>query len=150
MTANVLACFYHFGRGNELPTTLELIGKNLQNRAYLQPSRYYVSPDVSLFFFGRLLQSSSDTELHAKLGYLMRTRVEERLGLDGSAADLAMRIITATPLGLNCDKDRQALMKLQQEDGGWEASWMWRYGVSGILIGNRGLTTAMAFRALLS
>ena len=82
------------------------------------------------------------------LGSLLRARTQERIGQSGNALDLALRIITCNSLGLDCDLDRRGLLDLQCEDGGWKAGWMYRFGSSGVRLGNRGVTTAMAIKAL--
>ena len=146
--ANVLACFYSFGRGQQLRRTLEMVHSVLLHRAYIQGTRYYSSPDIYLFFFGRLYQSSDDLHLKTTLGPLLKERTRERVGLSGSALDLAMRILTCDLLDINCGIDRHALLGLQCEDGGWEAGSLYRYGSTGINLGNRGVTIAMALKAI--
>ena len=37
---------------------------------------------------------------------------------------------------------------MQCEDGGWEIGYIYRYGISGMKIGSRGYTTAMAIKAI--
>lgn len=148
VSANVLACFYSFGRGQELDHTLELIRNVLLHRTYIQGTRYYPSPDCCLFFFGRLLQSSNDAHLKATLGSLLKKRIQERVGLSGSALSLAMRIITCDLFNLDCGHDRRALLDLQCDDGGWEAGSLYTYGSTGLEIGNRGVTTALAIKAI--
>lgn len=150
VSANVLACFYSFGRGQQLGHTLQLIHSVLLHRTYIQGTHYYPSPDCCLFFFGRLLQSSHDVHLKATLGSLLQERTQERVGQSGSALDLAMRILTCCSLNLDCGIDRRALLDLQCEDGGWKGGWMYKYGSSGIKLGNRGVTTAMAIKAIAS
>ena len=61
-----------------------------------------------------------------------------------------MRILACTALDLDCSIDRSALLDLQCEDGGWEAGDLYRYGSTGLSIGNRGVTTAFAIKALAS
>ena len=150
VSANVLACFYTFGRGQQLELTLQLIQSVLLQRTYIQGTRYYPSPDCCLFFFGRLLQSSSDVHLKATLGPVLKERTQERVGETGSALDLAMRILTCNALDLNCDIDRRTLLDLQREDGSWESGWLYTYGSTGVKLGNHGVTTAMAVKALAS
>ena len=124
----------------------------LSDRTYIQGSRYYSSPEICLYFFGRLLCSSDDEALRATLGPLITERLLERRGLSGSALDLAMRILASVPLGLGSqyDDERRALLDLQCEDGGWEGGWMYGYPSTGVKLGNRGVTTAMALKALAS
>ena len=148
--ANVLACFYSFGRGHQLEPTLQLIRSVLLHRAYMKGTRYYHSPDCCLFFIGRLLQSSNDGNLKETLGPLLKDRTRERIGQDGNALDIAIRILTCSALGLDCRIDYRALLDLQCEDGGWEAGWLYKFGSSGVKLGNRGVTSAMAIKAIAS
>ena len=150
VSANVLACFYSFGRGQQLGHTLEFIHSVLLHRTYIQGTHYYPSPDCCLFFFGRLLQSSNDVHLKTSLGPLLKERTQERVGQSGSALDLAMRILTCSSLDLDCDIDHHSLLELQCEDGGWEGGWLYRYGSTGVNIGNKGVTTALAIKAIVS
>ena len=122
----------------------------LLDRSYIHGTRYYPSPDCCLGFIGRLLQSSSDAHLQMTLGPLLKSRLLERLGLDGTALDLAMRIITCSQMEIACEGDCRTLLALQCEDGSWESGWMYQYGSMGIKIGNRGVTTAMAVAAISS
>ena len=148
VSANVLACFYSFGRGQQLEHTLQMVHRTLLHRTYIQGTRYYPSPDCCLFFFGRLLQSSDDVHLKTTLGSLLKECTQERLGQSGSALDLAMRVLTCTVLGLDCGIDRRALLDLQCEDGGWKDGWINSYGSTGVRIGNSGVTTALAIKAI--
>ena len=145
-----MTCFYSFGRGNDqgLQLTLQLVRDTLLNREYLNGTHYYPSPDFCLFFFGRLLQSSNDDYLQSQLGSLLKERIQERVGQSGNALDIAARIIACKWLNLQCGSDCQTLLSMQCEDGGWESGWMYSYGSTGVRIGNRGVTTAMAVRAL--
>lgn len=120
----------------------------LLDRAYIKGTRYYPSPDCCLGFISRLLVSSSDRHLHETLGPLLKSRVRERLGLGGSAMDLAMRILGCAAVRLPCEDDRRTLLELQCGDGSWKAGWMYQYGSTGIKIGNCAVTTAMAVAAL--
>ncbi|KAG6869126.1 hypothetical protein C0993_001691 [Termitomyces sp. T159_Od127] len=145
---NALSLFYSYGRGSELKKTLQWVQEVLRNRAYLEGTRYYDTPECFLFFTGRLLASSGDQELHAMLKPLLKERVQERIGAQGDALALAMRIIVSDFVGIRNEIDLRALLPLQCEDGGWEIGWMYKYGSSGIRIGNRGLTTALAIKAV--
>lgn len=120
----------------------------LLDRSYLQGTRYYSTADCCLGFIGRLLRSSNDSHLQMTLGPLLKSRMRERRGLGGSALDLAMRIMTCTQMGVACHGDRRALLSMQCADGSWEPGWMYQYGSTGIKIGNRAVTTALAVAAL--
>jgi hypothetical protein len=53
-------------------------------------------------------------------------------------------------LGVDSGNDLPTLLGLQLLDGSWEAGWMYRYGSTGVKIGNEGLTTALALKAIKS
>lgn len=130
--------------------TLQWVHEVLLNRAYLDGTRYYKTGECFLFFMSRLLQCSEDPELHSLLKPLLKSRVQEHIGKEGDALALAMRIIVCDYVGVRNDVDLRALLPLQCEDGGWEIGWIYGYGSSGIKIGNRGLTTALAIKAITS
>ncbi|KAJ7462352.1 Haloacid dehalogenase-like hydrolase-domain-containing protein [Mycena galericulata] len=145
---NVLNLFYTHNREAELQPTLRWVCEVLLNRAYLEGTRYYETAECFLYFISRLLVSSSDVDLHTTLAPLLKERLQERIGVEGDALQLAMRINACASLGLRDTVDLRTLLALQCEDGGWEIGWMYKYGSSGIKIGNRGLTTALAIKAL--
>jgi hypothetical protein len=148
---NILSLFYSRGRGHELAHTLDWVLGVLEHRAYLDGTRYYETAECFLFFTARLLRSArNDAALHERLGPLLRARVLERAGCSGDALALAMRVIAGAEVGLRMERDLAALLPLQWEDGGWEAGWVYKYGTSGVKIGNRGLTTALALNAIAS
>lgn len=66
----------------------------------------------------------------------------------GDSLALAMRIICCATENLDTTRDLRALLELQQEDGGWPDGWFYKYGSSGVCIANRGLTTALAIKAV--
>ncbi|KAF2680431.1 HAD-like protein [Lentithecium fluviatile CBS 122367] len=151
VSSNVLACFYRYNRGQELAATLQHVCGVLSKRSYLQGTRYYPSADCCLGFFGRLLESApNDSELQAAVRPLLKECVREHVGKSGTALELAMRIILCDALGLGSGNDLQTLIGLQLLDGSWEAGWMYRYGSTGVRIGNQGLTTALALKAIAS
>jgi hypothetical protein len=59
-----------------------------------------------------------------------------------------MRVLACASVGIRDEMDLRTLLNLQQEDGGWGAGWMYKFSSSGIAIGNRGLTTALAINAI--
>ncbi|KAJ7287489.1 HAD-like domain-containing protein [Mycena rebaudengoi] len=145
---NVLNLFYKYNRGSELQSTLAWVYEVLRNRAYLDGTRYYDNAECFLYFLSRLLEASDDMDLHDTLRPLLKERLRERIGMDGDALQLGMRIVACAAVGLPEEIDRRALLALQEEDGGWEIGWIYKYGSSGIKIGNRGLTTALAIKAI--
>ena len=80
----------------------------------------------------------------------MKSRVQERLGQPGDALDLAMRVLACDSLDVSCNEDRNKLLDSQRDDGGWEEGHLYRYGSTGVGIGNRGVTTALALKAIRS
>ncbi|KAG1752977.1 HAD-like domain-containing protein [Suillus lakei] len=146
---NALTLFYSYGRGHQLDRTLHWIHEVLLHRAYLDGTRYYATPECFLYFLGRLLEISNDVYLAVYLKPLLIERVQERIGAEGDALALSMRLRLCAYLKLRNDVDIRALLPLQCEDGGWEIGWIYKYGSSGINIGNRGLTTSLAVKAIL-
>ena len=82
------------------------------------------------------------------LAPLLKERVSERIGAHGDPLQLAMRLLTCQIFDLENKLDMQALLELQQDDGGWDAGWLCKYGSSDLRLGNRGLTTALAVNAV--
>ncbi len=144
---NVLTFFYVHGRGHELPETFAWVLAILQHRAYLDGTIYYYGADTFLFFLSRLLKGSP---IHEHIAPLFSQRILERVGKVGDALALAMRIIAACTVHVEdaLGSDIQQLKGMQEVDGGWPIGWICKYGSKDILIGNRGLTTALAMKAL--
>jgi hypothetical protein len=79
---------------------------------------------------------------------LLKEQVRERIGREGDVLALVMRVDVCAKLGVRNDGDLEKLLGMQGEDGGWGTGWVYRYGSSGIQIGNRGVTTALAINAI--
>ena len=142
----MLTFFHSNDRGHELAKTLDWVFDVLKYRAYEDGTLYYHSGDAFLYFLSRLLRTSS--RVRKRFESLFADRVRERLGLPGDPLALAMRIITAASIGVGDLQDYKHLAASQEEDGSWQVGWFYRYGATGILMGNRGLTTAMAASAI--
>ncbi|KAI0745152.1 HAD-like protein [Earliella scabrosa] len=145
---NVLSLFYEHGRGHELPRTLDWVYEVLYHRAYHGGSRYYMSADCFLFFMSRLLQRADDPAVQARFRPLFIERLKERVGAAGDSMDIAFRILAAATVGLECPRDMEKLVAAQCEDGGWDLCWFYQFGSTGVRAGNRGLTTALAIKAI--
>lgn len=145
---NVLTLFYTHGRGHELHRTLDWVHGVLVQRAYMDGTRYYTTPECFLFFIGRLFTSCKDPELHKMLMPVFKERVQERIGAEGDALALGMRILAGAAAGVKNTIDRGSLLSMQCVDGGWETGWVYKLVVSKVRIGSRGLTTAIALAAL--
>jgi hypothetical protein len=64
------------------------------------------------------------------------------------AQALAMRIIAAATVGIRDTVDYERLLATQEEDGSFPLGWVYKFCVSGMLIGNKGLATALAVKAI--
>ena len=143
---NVLNLFYKNGRGHELPKTLDWVEQVLTNRAYIAGTYYYTTADLFLFFLSRLMHNSS--EVRQRLGPMLKERIVERVGAEADPLSLASRIIAACTVGIVDHRDLETLLSMQSEDGSWKNGWFYKFGASGILIRNDGVTTALAIRAI--
>lgn len=120
----------------------------LLNRAYINGTRYYANAEWFLYYMVRLLRESTDPTVEERIKGLLRTRVAERIGSPGDAYCLGMRLLACKYLGIENYSDRQRLVDMQQEDGGWEASCMYYFPGKKREVGNRGASTAFALKAL--
>lgn len=143
---NVLTFFHMNDRGTELESTLDWVYQILQHRAYLDGTLYYYGGDCFLFFLSRLLLVAPS--VYSRFSSLFARRVYERSGADGDALALAMRIVAGAAVGVQMYVDHERLLKMQQEDGSFALGWAYKYGGSGILLGNKGWTTALAVQAI--
>ena len=143
---NVLNLFYKNDRGHELSKTLDWVEQVLLNRAYIAGTYYYATADQFLFFLSRLLHNS--LEVRQRLGSMFKERIVERFGAEEDPLSIASRIIAACTVGIVDHRDLETLLSMQSEDGSWKNGWFYRFGASGILIRNDGVTTAMAIRAI--
>lgn len=148
MCVNVLTLFYEHGRGHQLPRTLDWVYEVLLHRAYHGGSRYYMSPDCFLFFMSRLLQRADDPAVQTRFRPLFIERLRERVGAAGDSMDISFRILAAATVGIDSPRDMEKLVSAQCDDGGWDLCWFYQFGSTGVRAGNRGLTTALAIKAI--
>jgi hypothetical protein len=59
-----------------------------------------------------------------------------------------MRLLVCCGLGIQNEVDFNTLLSMQQTDGGWPLSWVYRMGSSSGKISSRGLATAFAINAV--
>ncbi|KAJ5672848.1 hypothetical protein N7507_001975 [Penicillium longicatenatum] len=145
---NALHLFCKYGREKDVMPTLEWVLKVLRNRAYIAGSRYYSSPDVFLYFLSRLSRVLRDENRRLELLSLLKQHVSERMGLAGDTVSLATRLLACGRLNLESPRDLSSLLSSQNSDGSWPIGWIYKYGSSGLEIGNRGLSTALAIKAI--
>ena len=98
----------------------------------------------------RSRKASDNAHLQGTIGPLLKSRLQERVGEGGSALELAVRALACDSLVIECSVDRHTLLRLQCQDGGWHSGWMYRYGSTGAKTGNRGVTIALAVKAIAS
>jgi hypothetical protein len=109
---------------------------------------YYPSPDVFLYLFSRLLEANPDSDIYRTSSSLLRERLQERIGAAGDNLELAIRVIACHDMGLQDEVDLKILESRQQLDGSWEVGWLCQTGKTMLKIGSKGLTTAMAVKAM--
>jgi hypothetical protein len=143
---NVLTLFYVNGRGSDLHKALDYVYSVLNSRSYLDGTRYYSGAEPFLYFLGRLILNSGS--VRQRFEPLFQQRLRERIGKDGDSLALSMRILACSAVGMVDEFDLWKLLTLQTSNGSWEDGWTYKYGSSGILIGNDGLTTAFAINAI--
>lgn len=142
----MLTFFYSNGRGGELKETFNWVYEVLKNRAYTNGTLYYYGPHAFLYFLSRLLSVS--IYARQRIGQLFARRVAEYFGAEGDALALAMRIHAAAVVDLCDSRDYERLRRMQEADGSWPMGWIYKYGASKVLIGNKGLTTALAVSSI--
>ncbi|KAH8822867.1 HAD-like domain-containing protein [Flagelloscypha sp. PMI_526] len=134
---NTASLFYRCGREAEVQETLDFIYDVLLHKAYLHGTRYYSTPETG-----------SNPSLHDRFASLLAARIKERIGLPGDPLALAMRLLAGIRLGIRNNRDLETLLAMQGDDGSWAPGWVYRYGSSGVQIGNAGLSTAFALKAI--
>lgn len=145
---NVLRAFYKYNRGHELPSTLKFISDTLVNRGCIDGTLVYCSAESFLFFVSRLvLENPFAKELRRLLPHL-REGLRERVGRQDDPLAVAMRVLACQATDIWAESDLGYLRTLQDVDGGCDIGWVCRFGRSRARIGNRGLTTAYAVKAL--
>jgi FMN phosphatase YigB (HAD superfamily) len=147
---SALRVFYHYNRGAELKHELQYVTRVLLNRAYLEGSDYYPSGEVFLYFLASLIQANPDAAELQALREPLATACRERVGRceENDTFAVALRIVACQVLGVWAGSDISHLKELQENDGGWENGWVCSYGRSKKRIGNRGVVTAFAIKAL--
>ncbi|KAF2748684.1 hypothetical protein M011DRAFT_374562, partial [Sporormia fimetaria CBS 119925] len=145
--ANVCTFFYTYGRGSDVRKTFDLVYATLKKRDF-GVKRYYFTPEPLLYYVCRLVNSSKAPELE-NLKAMLKECVSERLGVEGNSVCLAIRIFLCVKLGIpHSKKDLERLVAMQEEDGSFGVGWYYNFGRSGVKIGHRGLTAALAVEAL--
>jgi hypothetical protein len=101
-----------------------------------------------LYYIHRLICHSTESDSKEELTALLAQRAEERIGAPGDALCLAMRVVVCASMGIRNSRDLETLVAMQNGDGGWEPSRLYCFPRLNRWLGNRGVTTAMAIKAI--
>jgi hypothetical protein len=145
---NVVRGFYHYRRGADVQKELQYVSRVLLSRAYVDGSDYYASAEPFLYFLSCLVHANPDAAEVQALRVPLANACRERVGRRDDAFAVAARVLACQALGVWAESDVTYLKDLQQSDGGWEHGWVCSYGRSKKRIGNRGVVTAFAIKAL--
>jgi HAD superfamily hydrolase (TIGR01509 family) len=145
---NACYLFHLAGRLEPVKKTEDFLFKLLSARAYVRGTCYYLSGDHFLFHFARLVHDFKD-HFEAKQVDLLAMRVKERVGMEGDALALAMRVRACDLCGIPNSRDRRRLASMQGVDGSWDPCHYYTYSdPKTTWWGNEALTTAFALTAL--
>jgi len=142
---NVLTLFACNGQLHDLSAVLNWIYSCLEHRVYLDDLSVY-TVDAFFYFLSRLIRNSAVAR--KTLQPIFQRRLSERLGSHGDSLALGMRVIAAASVGLIDEVNCERLLSMQREDGSWTNARYFRDPKSSVTIGNDGLATAMAIRAI--
>jgi hypothetical protein len=148
--ANVCTFFYTYGRGAQVRKTFDLVYNTLKSRDF-GVKRYYFTPEPLFYYVCRMVHAydGDDAPELKEMRDVLRECVTERIGADDdNAIVLAIRLLVCQKLGVPNEKDLQALLKLQEDDGGFGVGWYYNFGRSGVKIGHRGFTAAFSVEAI--
>ncbi|KAF2490607.1 hypothetical protein BU16DRAFT_494760, partial [Lophium mytilinum] len=145
---NVLRLFYRHGRGSEVHKTFEYVMSVFWNRAYVEGTPLFPHPEMFLYFLTRFIVESPDKYELYRLIPNMEKRLQEFIGWPKDALGLALKALSLEMLKIDSRIYTAAIKKKQCEDGGWDADIFCTYGTDRVRLGNRGVATAFAVKAL--
>jgi hypothetical protein len=145
---NVIRVFYHYKRGADIQNELCHVRNILLNRAYVNGAAQYLLAESFLFFLARLVEANLDEVEIQDLREPLVARLRERVGRHDDSFAVAARVLACQSMGVWAGSDLAYLKEFQELDGGWEIGWVCRYGRNQKRIGNRGVVTAFAIKAL--
>ncbi|KAF2249267.1 HAD-like protein [Trematosphaeria pertusa] len=145
---NVVRAFYKYGRGDEVRDSLDFIRQTLRERGYTDGTLHYYSAESFLFFLSRLVASNPACPEVQALRQPLAEHLRNRVGRRDDSLAVVMRVLACQAVDVWAGSDLEYLKELQDVDGGWETGWVCRYGRSRKRIGNRGVVTSYAVKAL--
>ncbi|KIJ35274.1 hypothetical protein M422DRAFT_212710 [Sphaerobolus stellatus SS14] len=141
---NALTAFFCNSRGNDVPEVFEWVYDCLFHRVYTDGALNY-TVEAFLYCLARFIYKIPS--VRNRFESLFKERISERFGLHGDGIQLAMRLISGAVVGLDSPVDYDRLLDLQEENGSW-AGYFFSTGRTGFLVGNNGLSTAIAINAI--
>ncbi|RYN25201.1 hypothetical protein AA0112_g8591 [Alternaria arborescens] len=145
---NAFRVLYRYGRGAEVQPELKHIRHILLNRGHIDGSEHYLASETFLYFLACLIEDNSSAPEVQSLRQPAAEALLERVNRPGDSFVIASRVLSCQKLDVDTRSDIESLKALQECDGGWEMGWISRFGRSKKMIGNRGIPTAWAIKAL--
>ncbi|KAG9193699.1 hypothetical protein G6011_03734 [Alternaria panax] len=145
---NAVRVLYRYGRGAEVQPELEHIRRILLNRGHIDGSEHYLASETFLYFLACLIEDNPSAPEVQSLRQPTIEALLERINRPGDSFVIASRVLACQKLNVDTQSDVESLKALQECDGGWEMGWISRFGRSKKMIGNRGIPTAWAIKAL--
>jgi hypothetical protein len=145
---NVIRVFYKYNRGADVKPELDYIRRILLNCAYIDGTDMYLSAETFLYFLSCLVEANTTAPEIQSLKEPIAAALRGYVGRRGDSFAVAARVLACQKLGVWVQPDLEYLKELQECDGGWEIGWVCRFGRSHKRIGNRGVPTAWAIKAL--
>ncbi|KAB2110705.1 hypothetical protein AG0111_0g1138 [Alternaria gaisen] len=145
---NAVRVLYRYERGAEVQPELEYIRRILLNRGHIDGSDYYIASETFLYFLACLIEDNPSAPEVQSLRQPVVEVLLDRVNRPGDSFIIASRVLACQKLNVDFRSDLESLKALQEYDGGWEMAWISRFGKSKKMIGNRGIPTAWAIKAL--
>jgi hypothetical protein len=108
----------------------------------------YMSGDPFLYFLACLVDANPTAPELQSLVEPIVTAPREFVGRPGNSFAVAARVLACQKFGVWCQSDVQYLKELQEVDRGWEIGCVCRNGRSQKKLGDLGVATAWATKAL--
>lgn len=143
--ANILHLLNLTGKEQKAAASQDFVYRFLADKSYLNGSRYYHSPDIFLYFLGRLMKFPKMKDVF--YGQL-NEELKSRIGTTDFPLDLAMRITTARKLGFENTEEIEKLKAMKNSDGSWPSDSIYHYGGKNGYFGSSLISTSFSIEAL--
>lgn len=145
---NVLRVFYRYSRGEEVQNEFKHVRNILDNCGYENGAAQYLLAEPFLYFMACLVKENPEKKEIQELRKALIAGLRKRVGRPDDSFAVAARVLACQSMDVEVRSDISYLKELQDTDGGWETGWVCRYGRTKRRIGNRGVVTAFAIKAL--